>query len=81
MSDAEKKEKQDFVKAQWAEHNGFASWSFNETTCIFDAPIPKPEDGNNYAWRESDLSWVLIPTPPQGAGWDFNIETGTWVKP
>ena len=81
MSDAEKKEKQDFVKAQWAENNGFASWAFNENTCAFEAPVLKPEDGNNYAWRESDLSWVLIPTPPQGEGWTFSVETGTWVKP
>lgn len=81
MTDAEKKQKQDLVKSKWANNNGFASWSFNEITCEFEAPIPRPNDGNIYAWRESDLSWVLVPKAPEGAGWNFNIETGTWVKP
>jgi hypothetical protein len=80
MTDVEKKEKQDFVKAQWVENNGFASWTFDEATCSFKPPVQAPEDGNHYLWRESDLSWVFVPTPPQGEGWTFNIETGTWVK-
>lgn len=71
--------KQEAVKADWAE-KGFASWSFDEALCTFVAPIAKPNDGNNYFWRESDLSWVFVPAPPKGEGWTFNVETGLWVK-
>ena len=73
--------KQDRVKTEWSlSPISYPSWSFNETTCSFEAPVAKPEDGNFYAWRESDLSWVFYPTRPNGLGWDFNIETGLWVK-
>lgn len=35
----------------------FPSWVFNETTCNFDPPIPKPNDGNEYWWNEENQSW------------------------
>ena len=35
----------------------FPSWVFNETTCNFDPPIPKPSDGNEYWWNEENQSW------------------------
>lgn len=57
MTDAEKTEKQNAVKAEWAE-NGFASWVFNEDTCGFEAPTPQPE--GDYYWNEETLSWVEV---------------------
>ena len=39
----------------------FESWSLNETTCLWDAPIPYPTDGNRYIWNENDLTWDLSP--------------------
>ena len=30
----------------------FASWSLNETTCLWEAPIPYPDDGFSYVWDE-----------------------------
>lgn len=35
----------------------FASWTLNNTTADWQAPVPKPDDGNNYVWNESTLSW------------------------
>jgi hypothetical protein len=52
-------EKQNQVKAYWAEH-GFASWVFNEETCTFDPPTPMPTDGQMYRWNEDTTSWELI---------------------
>jgi hypothetical protein len=49
--------KQDVGKAEWA-INGFASWTFNEVTCAYEAPVEKPTDGANYLWDEDTLSWV-----------------------
>ena len=38
----------------------FASWVLNETSCDWDAPIPKPTDGKFYRWNENQLAWVEI---------------------
>jgi len=38
----------------------FASWSLNETTCLWGAPVAYPTDGNYYTWNEATLSWDLI---------------------
>jgi hypothetical protein len=29
----------------------------NEDTCIWEAPIPYPTDGNFYYWDEDTLEW------------------------
>ena len=36
----------------------FASWTLNETSCIWEAPTPRPTDGKVYAWDEAQLAWV-----------------------
>jgi hypothetical protein len=36
----------------------FASWVLNETTCVWEAPIPMPEDDKKYYWDEATTSWV-----------------------
>jgi hypothetical protein len=38
----------------------FNSWVLNETTCLWEAPIAKPNDGKSYNWNEQTLSWDLI---------------------
>jgi len=38
----------------------YNSWILNEDTCLWEAPIPYPQDGKEYEWNESDLSWVEI---------------------
>lgn len=42
----------------------FPSWSLNEDTCLWDAPVAYPNDGKSYYWDEATLSWIEI-TPPQ----------------
>ena len=43
----------------------FNSWSLNETTCLWEAPIPYRDDGNKYVWDEATyqedntLGWLL----------------------
>lgn len=36
----------------------FASWTLNETSCIWEAPTPMPTDGKFYSWNEEQLVWV-----------------------
>ena len=45
----------------------FNSWTLNETTCLWEAPVAKPEltqeqiDNNNYyRWNETNQTWDLI---------------------
>ena len=38
----------------------FASWILNETTCLWQAPTPKPNDGKIYVWNEEQLIWIEI---------------------
>ena len=38
----------------------FNSWTLNEETCLWEAPVAKPDDENNYNWNESEQSWNLI---------------------
>lgn len=37
----------------------FASWVLNENTCLWEAPVEKPDNTNIYIWDESTLSWIL----------------------
>ena len=38
----------------------YNSWTLNETTCIWEAPIPYPDDNNSYVWNETTKQWDLI---------------------
>jgi hypothetical protein len=38
----------------------FNSWVLNESTCLWNAPIAKPNDDDSYAWNELTLSWDLV---------------------
>ena len=58
MTAEERTAKQDAVKAEWQQNNGFVSWMFNEETCAFEPPVPYPEDGKVYMWDEPTLTWV-----------------------
>jgi hypothetical protein len=61
MTTEERTAKQDAVKAEWQQNNGFTSWIFNEETCAFKPPGPYPEDGKVYVWDEPTTSWVELP--------------------
>jgi hypothetical protein len=39
----------------------FASWVLNDDTCLWDAPVPYPDDGGMYQWDESTTSWQAVP--------------------
>jgi len=37
----------------------FNSWILNEDTCLWESPIPYPQDNNRYNWNEQNQSWDL----------------------
>ena len=38
----------------------FNSWILNETTCLWEAPVAYPTDGQIYTWNEETTTWDLI---------------------
>lgn len=38
----------------------YNSWLLNETTLLWDPPIPYPNDGQDYIWNEQTVSWKKI---------------------
>jgi hypothetical protein len=38
----------------------FPSWILNEDTCLWDSPLPYPNDGKMYRWNEDILNWEEI---------------------
>lgn len=38
----------------------YASWVLNEDTCLWDSPVPMPDDGKFYSWDEDTTSWIEV---------------------
>ena len=38
----------------------FNSWVLDETSCLWEAPTPYPDDGERYTWNETTTSWDLV---------------------
>jgi hypothetical protein len=38
----------------------YDSWTLNETSCLWEAPVAIPDDGQAYEWNEETTSWDLI---------------------
>jgi hypothetical protein len=38
----------------------FESWILDEETCQWEAPIPLPQDDNQYEWDQETVSWKII---------------------
>ncbi len=49
--------KYDQTKDAFIPPKPFESWTLNETTCQWDAPVAYPEDGQSYSWNETTKQW------------------------
>jgi hypothetical protein len=38
----------------------YPSWTISAPTWIWEAPIPRPNDGTQREWDEATLSWVVL---------------------
>lgn len=36
----------------------YDSWILDEDTCLWNSPVPYPDDGSLYDWDEDSRSWV-----------------------
>jgi hypothetical protein len=41
----------------------FNSWVLDENTCLWNAPVAYPNDGQFYTWNEETTSWDLVELP------------------
>jgi len=59
----------DAVRDAFISPKPFDSWSLNEDTCQWEAPIPMPtfdeEDPKYYTWDEDSTSWVEVDLPTE----------------
>jgi hypothetical protein len=38
----------------------YFSWTLNETTCLWEAPVAYPDDGQFYQWNEIEQQWEVL---------------------
>ena len=38
----------------------FNSWTLDEDTCRWEAPVAYPDDGQAYTWNETDQEWEVL---------------------
>ena len=38
----------------------FASWTLNNASCLWEAPVAMPTDDKNYTWDEATTSWKEV---------------------
>jgi hypothetical protein len=41
----------------------FESWTLNETSCLWEPPVVRPDDGQPYMWNETEQRWDLVSLP------------------
>jgi len=82
MTEDEKNQKQKAVKDFWATRptNNLSAWTFDEATCSYQPPTPKPNDGQEYFWQGTTNTWQLTPSRPNdGKKYKLDFPTATWV--
>jgi len=86
MTDAEKTAKQQAAKDAWAarpQAENWSAWTFNEATCQYEPPIPRPEpvDGKIVFWCGADSNWKEAPAyPTDGKQYKFDFLAWAWVE-
>jgi len=50
----------DATKDSFIPPKPYSSWTLDEDTCQWEAPVAYPDDGNMYEWNETDQQWDEI---------------------
>jgi hypothetical protein len=50
----------DAVRDAFIPPKPFTSWTLNETTCLWEAPVAMPDDEKRYNWNEEITNWEEI---------------------
>lgn len=57
----------------------YSDWVLDDFSCLWEAPVPYPDDGKEYYWDETIHNWVLIPDPPAETGYFWDKTTNQWT--
>jgi hypothetical protein len=83
MTSEEKAAKQQEVKDGWTSlpnHQNFTAWVFDEATCSYEPPVPRPTDRPVF-WQGMTNSWVDVPKyPTDGKTYKLDFASATWVE-
>ena len=75
--------KQQEAKDAWAalpNRDNFAAWTFDEATCTYQPPTPRPTEGN-FFWQGTTDSWQVRPEyPTDGKTYKLDFASATWVE-
>ena len=52
--------KYDRIRDAFIPPQPYPSWVLNEQICLWDAPVPYPDDGNSYVWDDVNQNWNII---------------------
>ena len=86
MTAEEKSTKQQAVKDAWAARDqavNWSTWTFDEATCSFLPPIPRPAsiEGKTVFWCGAENNWKEVPEyPKDGKQYRFDFLAWTWVE-
>ena len=47
----------DAVRDAFIPPQPYASWTLDDATCLWNAPVAMPTDGKPYEWNEATTSW------------------------
>jgi len=50
----------DLIRDAFIPQKPYTSFILNEETCLWEAPVPYPTDGELYTWNEETISWDLV---------------------
>jgi hypothetical protein len=50
----------DFERDAFIPPKPYSSWLLDEDTCLWNAPVPYPQDGKIYLWNEDQISWASL---------------------
>ena len=50
----------DSVRDAFYPQQPYPSWILNEQTCLWESPVPYPNDSKIYTWNEEQISWQLL---------------------
>ena len=50
----------DEVRDAFIEPKPYDSWTLNEETCLWEAPVALPDTENRYNWNEETKTWDLV---------------------
>jgi len=50
----------DYARDAFIPPKPYDSWTLNADTCLWEAPVAYPDDGQLYAWNEETQQWDLV---------------------